>query len=130
MKEKIKINSNKSFGLVFFVVFLIVSLYPLLNQEIIRVWSLIISFIFLFLGIINSILLSPLNYIWFKFGLFLGKFISPLVMGIVYFIVVFPTFLLIKLFKKNYLNLNYDNSKESYWITNESDEDKNMKNQF
>ena len=130
MKEKIKINSNKSFGLVFFVVFLIVSLYPLLNQESIRVWSLIISFIFLFLGILNSILLSPLNYIWFKFGLFLGKFISPLVMGIVYFIVVFPTFLLIKLFKKNYLNLNYDNSKESYWITNESDEDKNMKNQF
>ncbi len=130
MKEKIKINSNKSFGLVFFVVFLIVSLYPLLNQESIRVWSLIISFIFLFLGILNSILLSPLNYIWFKFGLFLGKFISPLVMGIVYFIVVFPTFLLIKLFKKNYLNLKYDNSKESYWITNESDEDKNMKNQF
>tara|TARA_B100000900_G_C20225742_1_gene571774 strand:- start:130 stop:522 length:393 start_codon:yes stop_codon:yes gene_type:complete len=130
VKEKIKINSNKSFGLVFFVVFLIVSLYPLLNQESIRVWSLIISFIFLFLGILNSILLSPLNYIWFKFGLFLGKFISPLVMGIVYFIVVFPTFLLIKLFKKNYLNLKYDNSKESYWITNESDEDKNMKNQF
>ncbi len=130
MKEKIKINSNKSFGLVFFVVFLIVSLYPLLNQESIRVWSLIISFIFLFLGILNSILLSPLNYIWFKFGLFLGKFISPLVMGIVYFIVVFPTFLLIKLFKKNYLNLKYDNSKESYWITNVSNEDKNMKNQF
>ena len=130
MKEKIKINSNKSFGLVFFVVFLIVSLYPLLNQESIRVWSLIISFIFLFLGILNSILLSPLNYIWFKFGLFLGKFISPLVMGIVYFVVVFPTFLLIKLFKKNYLNLKYDNSKESYWITNVSDEDKNMKNQF
>ena len=130
MKEKIKINSNKSFGLVFFVVFLIVSLYPLLNQESIRVWSLIISLIFLFLGVLNSILLSPLNYIWFKFGLFLGKFISPLVMGIVYFIVVFPTFLLIKLFKKNYLNLKYDNSKESYWITNESDEDKNMKNQF
>tara|TARA_A100001388_G_C28408522_1_gene329403 strand:+ start:137 stop:529 length:393 start_codon:yes stop_codon:yes gene_type:complete len=130
VKEKIKINSNKSFGLVFFVVFLIVSLYPLLNQESIRVWSLIISFIFLFLGILNSILLSPLNYIWFKFGLFLGKFISPLVMGIVYFIVVFPTFLLIKLFKKNYLNLKYDNSKESYWITNVSNEDKNMKNQF
>ena len=130
MKEKIKINSNKSFGLVFFVVFLIVSLYPLLNQESIRVWSLIISFIFLFLGILNSILLSPLNYIWFNFGLFLGKFISPLVMGMVYFIVVFPTFLFIKLFKKNYLNLKYDNSKETYWITNDSDENKSMKNQF
>ena len=128
--DKIQTSSNRSFGLVFFVVFLIISLYPLLNQEGIRVWSIIISFIFLFLGILNSILLSPLNYIWFKFGLFLGKFISPLVIGIVYFVVVFPTFLLIKLFKKNYLNLKYDNSKESYWITNVSDEDKNMKNQF
>ena len=129
-QNDIKIGSNRSFGIVFFIVFLIISLYPLLNSENIRIWSLIISFIFLILGLFNSKFLNPLNKIWFKFGLFLGKFISPLVMGIVYFIVVFPTFLLIKLFKKNYLNLKYDNSKESYWITNESDEDKNMKNQF
>ena len=128
--DKNQISSNRSFGVVFFVVFLIISLYPLINQESVRVWSLIISFIFLFLGILNSILLSPLNVLWANFGLFLGKFISPLVMGIVYFIVVFPTFLFVKLFKKNHLNLKYDKSKETYWITNQINKNNNMKDQF
>ncbi len=128
--DKTQLSSNRSFGVVFFVVFLIISLYPLLNQESIRVWSLIISFIFLFLGILNSILLSPLNFIWYNFGLILGKFVSPIIMGIVYFIVVFPTFLFIKLFKKNYLNLKYDNSKETYWITNQTNKQNSMKDQF
>ena len=128
--DKTQVSSNRSFGVVFFVVFLIISLYPLINQESVRVWSLIISFIFLFLGILNSILLSPLNFIWYNFGLILGKFVSPIIMGIVYFIVVFPTFLFIKLFKKNYLNLKYDNSKESYWITNQKNIQNSMKDQF
>ena len=128
--DKTQLSSNRSFGVVFFIVFLIISLYPLLNQESIRVWSLIISFIFLFLGILNSILLSPLNFIWYNFGLILGKFVSPIIMGIVYFIVVFPTFLFIKLFKKNYLNLKYDNSKETYWITNQTNKQNSMKDQF
>lgn len=128
--DKTQVSSNRSFGVVFFVVFLIISLYPLLNQESIRVWALIISFIFLFLGILNSILLSPLNFIWYNFGLILGKFVSPIIMGIVYFIVVFPTFLFIKLFKKNYLNLKYDNSKETYWITNQTNKQNSMKDQF
>ena len=128
--DKTQVSSNRSFGVVFFVVFLIISLYPLLNQESTRVWALIISFIFLFLGILNSILLSPLNFIWYNFGLILGKFVSPIIMGIVYFIVVFPTFLFIKLFKKNYLNLKYDNSKETYWITNQTNKQNSMKDQF
>ena len=128
--DKTQLSSNRSFGVVFFVVFLIISLYPLINQESVRVWSLIISFIFLFLGILNSILLSPLNFIWYNFGLILGKFVSPVIMGIVYFIVVFPTFLFIKLFKKNYLNLKYDNSKETYWITNQTNKQNSMKDQF
>ena len=128
--DKNQISSTRSFGVVFFVVFLIISLYPLINQESVRVWSLIISFIFLFLGILNSILLSPLNVLWANFGLFLGKFVSPIVMGIVYFIVVFPTFLFVKLFKKNYLNLKYDKSKETYWITNQINKNNNMKDQF
>ena len=93
--EKIKKGSNRSFGIVFFAIFLIISIYPLLNQEDLRIWSLVVSLIFLTLGVINSYLLSPLNFTWFKFGLFLGKFISPIIMGIVYFIVVFPTFLFI-----------------------------------
>jgi hypothetical protein len=128
--DKTQISSNRSFGVVFFVVFFIISLYPLLNQESIRVWSLIISFIFLFLGVLNSILLTPLNFLWSNFGLFLGKFVSPIVLGIVYFIVVFPTFLFIKLFKKNYLNLNYDNKIKSYWITTEMSKNNTMKDQF
>ena len=121
--------SNRSFGIVFFVVFIIVSLYPLLNDQNIRIWSLIVSFIFLFLGMINSILLIPLNALWFKLGLFLGKYISPIVMGIVYFAVVFPTFLLLKLFKNNYLNIKYEKNKNSYWI-NTKNKNTTMKNQF
>ena len=121
--------SNRSFGIVFFVVFIIVSLYPLLNDQNIRIWSLIVSFIFLFLGMINSILLIPLNALWFKLGLFLGKYIAPIVMGIIYFAVVFPTFLLLKLFKNNYLNIKYEKNKNSYWIKTKN-KNTTMKNQF
>ena len=127
--NNIKAGSVRSFGIVFFIVFLLVSLYPLLNNHEIRIWSLIVGFIFLFLGMVSSPILKPLNLIWFKFGLFLGKFISPIVMGIVYFIVVFPTFLLLKLFKRNYLNIKYDRNKSSYWIY-VKDKNSTMKDQF
>ena len=127
--SSIKSGSIRNFGIVFFVVFIIIALYPLLNNHGIRIWSLIVSFIFLFLGMINSPLLKPLNLIWFKFGLFLGKVIAPIVMGIVYFIVVFPTFLLLKLFKKNYLNIECEENKSSYWI-NVKDKNTTMKDQF
>ena len=85
-KTKIKINSNRSFGLVFFVLFLIIAFWSFkgeLNQ--IKIFPLIISFIFLVLGIINSNILTPLNKLWFKFGLFLGKIVSPIVMGVIFF---------------------------------------------
>ncbi|MDB9814910.1 SxtJ family membrane protein [Candidatus Pelagibacter sp.] len=127
--NNIKAGSVKSFGIVFFFVFIIIALYPLLNNHEIRVWSLIIGFIFLILGLINSPLLKPLNLIWFKFGFFLGKLIAPIVMGIVYFIVVFPTFLLLKLFKRNYLNIKYEKNMSSYWI-NVKDKSTTMKDQF
>ena len=77
--DEIKISSNRSFGIVFFIVFLLIALYPLLKGNDLRVWSLIISFVFLILGLINSKILTPLNRLWFKFGLLLGKFISPLI---------------------------------------------------
>ncbi len=127
--DKVKKSSNRSFGVVFFILFLIIALYPLLNNHDLRIWSLIISITFLFLGILNSTLLSPLNFIWFKFGLFLGRFVSPFIMGLVYFIVVYPTHLGLKIFKKNYLNLNYDKSKDTYWINADLNK-KNMKDQF
>ena len=126
--DDIKTSSNRSFGIVFFVVFLIISLYPIINNESIRLWSLIISLIFLILGIFNSSLLSPLNKLWFKFGIFLGKIISPVIMGIIFFLVVTPIGIIMRLIGKDVLNLKYNNSK-SYWIEKTGPKSK-MKNQF
>ena len=126
-QDDIKIGSNRSFGIVFFIVFLVISLYPLLHGENIRVWSLIISIIFLVLGLLNSKLLNPLNKIWFKFGLLLGKIISPIVMGIIFFLVVTPIALFMRLLKKDLLNLKF-NKKNTYWIEKSGPKSK-MKNQ-
>ena len=126
--KNIKISSNRNFGIVFFVVFLIIAIWPLLNSEPIRIWSLLIAIIFLFLGIINSKILTPLNKIWFKFGIFLGNFISPIVMAIIFFFVVTPIGILMKVFKKDLINLKKNNDK-SYWIIKKDIKSK-MKNQF
>ncbi len=124
----VKIGSNRSFGIVFFIVFLLISIYPLINNEDIRIWSLLVSLIFLVLGLINSNILSPLNKLWFKFGIFLGKIISPLVMGIIFFLVVTPIGLIMRLIGKDVLNLKYKDYK-SYWIEKTGPKSK-MKNQF
>ena len=128
MKETIQIGSNKSFGIVFFVVFLLISLYPLTYVGEIKLWSLIISFIFLILGLLNSKILAPLNKIWFKFGILLGKIVSPLIMGAIFFLVVTPIGIILRLMGKDVLNLKYNKNK-SYWIENNSPKSK-MKNQF
>ena len=113
--HNIKISSNKNFGIVFFVFFFIIGFYPIFKGNDIRLWSVSIAIIFLVLGIINSSILSPLNKLWFKFGLFLGKIVSPIVMGIIFFLVITPTSLLLKLFGKDILNLK-KNKSNSYWI--------------
>jgi len=126
--DELQRGSNKSFGIVFFIVFLFIGFYPLLNQENIRIWSLVASLFFLILGLKNSKILSPLNKIWFKFGLLLGKFFSPIIMGVIFFVVVTPIAILMKILKKDLLNLNY-NSDKSYWIKKTEPKSK-MKNQF
>ena len=126
--DNIKIGSNRSFGVVFFVVFLLIALYPLINSQDIRLWSLIISIIFLVLGLANSKILTPLNKVWFKFGIFLGKIISPIIMGIIFFLVVTPIGLLMRALGKDVLNLKY-NVYKSYWIKKNGPKNK-MKNQF
>jgi len=126
--DEVKTGSNKSFGIVFSIFFLIIALYPLVNGEGIRVWSIIVSLIFLFLGLIKSKILTPLNKIWFKFGIFLGKIVSPLVMGVIFFLVVTPIGILMKILKKDLLNLKFNNNK-SYWIEKNEPKSK-MKNQF
>ena len=128
-ESKIRIGSNRNFGLVFFFVFLIVSLLPLLKEEPFRIWSIVISIIFLILGLMNSKLLTPLNKLWFKFGLFLGSIVSPIVMGIVFFLVITPTGLVMKIMGKDLLNKKKDNDKKSYWI-NRSKTKSTMKQQF
>ncbi len=124
----IKLPSNRNFGIVFFIVFLIIGLWPLLNQSELRIWSLIISLIFLVLGIINSKILTPLNKLWMKFGLLMGKIIAPIVMGIVFFLVVTPTGILLRLFGKDILMIRKNNS-DTYWIK-KNNTNNSMKNQF
>ena len=126
--DDVKISSNRSFGIVFFVVFLLIALYPLANEGEIRIWSVVISLIFLILGLSNSKILAPLNKLWFKFGIFLGKIISPLIMGIIFFLVVTPIGLIMRLLGKDVLNLKYNNN-QSYWIERNGPKSK-MKNQF
>jgi len=128
MQKNIKLPSNRNFGIVFFIVFLIIALWPLLKQNEIRIWSLIISFIFFVLGLINSKLLTPLNKLWFKFGILLGNIIAPIVMGIVFFLVVTPTGLIMRFFRKDILKLK-KNSSNSYWI-NKDNTNSSMRNQF
>ena len=114
--SKIKIGSNRNFGLVFFIVFLIISLWPLTYDGPIRNWTTIIAIIFLVLGLMNSKILTPLNILWFKFGMLLGSIISPIIIGIVFFAVVTPTGLIMKIFGKDLLNIKSDKNKKTYWI--------------
>ena len=126
--NNIKIATNKSFGIIFFLFFIIVSIFPLFKEGNIRIWSLIIAVIFLILGLFNSKALTPLNKIWFKLGILLGSFVSPIVMGVVFFVIVTPTSLVMRALGKNLLNLKKGN-KKTYWIEKSKIKSK-MKNQF
>ena len=124
----IKISSNRSFGLVFFVVFLLISIYPLLYGQNFRFWLLIVAIIFLALGLLNSKILTPLNKIWFKFGLLLGSIVSPVIMSIIFFFVVTPISFVMKILGKDILNLKRNNN-NTYWVEKSGPKSK-MKNQF
>ena len=127
MKKNI-LPSNRNFGIVFTIVFLIISFWPLIKGGDLRNWSLIISFIFFALALLNSKILTPLNKIWMKFGLLLGKIVSPIVMGFIFFFVVTPTGIIMRLLGKDLLNLK-KNNQNTYWIKKEN-KNNNMKNQF
>ena len=125
MKQKeIKTSSNKSFGLVFFVIFIIIALWPLLNDGNIRIWSIIVSIIFLILGLLNSKILTPFNKLWMRLGALLGIIVSPIVMGVVYFGIITPIGLIMKLFGKDVLNLKLDKTKTTYWTLKKKDSSK------
>ena len=110
-----KISSNRSFGILFFIVFLVIAIWPLKNSEAIRFWPIPFSIIFLILGLINSNLLRPLNIIWVKFGELLGRIIAPIVMGFIYFLIITPIGLIMRIFGKDFLSINFS-KQNSYWI--------------
>ncbi len=116
-----KKSSNKSFGILFFVVFLGLGLWPLTNDNNPNIYLIIISIIFLILGLLNSKLLSPLNSFWIKFGELLGKIIAPVVMVIIYFLILTPISLMVRLFGKDLLGLKFSKQLKTYWIKRKKD---------
>ena len=127
--NKIKISSNRNFGLVFFFIFLVVSIWPLTHNESPRIWSAIISLAFLILVLTRSKLLTPLNRLWAKFGIILGSIIAPIVMGVVFFLVITPIGLVMKIIGKDLLSIKYDKKKETYWVKRDKPTS-TMKQQF
>jgi len=123
-----KISSNRSFGILFCIVFAIVAVWPIMNDGQLRIWPIPISFIFLVLGLINSKLLNPLNLAWVKFGELLGRIIAPIIMAIIYFMIVTPIGLFMRLIQKDLLNIKFSKN-NSYWIKREKNIG-SMKRQF
>ena len=110
-----KKNSNKSFGILFFLVFLFLTTWSILNKNGFEYIFVVFSTIFLILGLLNSKILTPFNIIWVKFGELLGKIIAPIIMGIIYFLIITPIGLFLRLIGKDILNLKFNKNK-SYWI--------------
>ena len=129
LNKKIKVPSNRSFGLLFFIIFLIISLWPIKSGEDLRLWSFILSLVFLILGITNSKLLTPLNKLWFEIGITLGNFISPVIMGVVFFLVVTPTGIIVRILGKDLLKTTKNKNISTYWI-NRVTKKTTMKKQF
>ena len=129
--KKIKIGSNKSFGIVFSIFFTLIFVYLLWSTQELNKTFFILAIVFLILGYLNSSLLTPLNILWFKFGILLSVVISPLIMSIIFFCVVTPLAILAKIVKKDFLNLDKkkNNNKKSYWIDKENYKN-SMKDQF
>ena len=123
-----KISSNRSFGILFSIVFAIIAFWPTINGNPLRLWSIPISVIFLVLGLLNSKLLNPLNIVWVKFGELLGRIVAPIVMAIIYFIIVTPIGLFMRLIGKDLLNIKFS-QKNTYWIKREK-KISSMKKQF
>ena len=129
LNNSIKISSNRSFGFLFFVVFFAISFWPLKSQGDLRLWAFILSLVFLVLGVLNSKFLTPLNKLWFKFGILLGSIASPIVMGAVFFIVVTPIGVIMRFLGKDLLRINKNKLVSTYWIKRDKQQS-SMKKQF
>ena len=124
-----KSSSNKSFGILFFIVFMGFGLWPLTKGNNPSILLIAISLLFLILGILNSKILTPLNNSWVKLGEILGRIIAPVVMALVYFLILTPVSLVVRVFGKDLLGLKYIKKQNSYWIYRKKDVGK-MDKQF
>jgi len=115
-KDDIQVGSEKSFGIVFAVVFAIIATLPLLHDEPVRWWSLAVAAVFLIAAFVAQPLLKPLNLLWFKFGLLLYKVVNPIVMGLLFYLTVAPMGIVMRLCGKDPLNRKFDPDAASYWI--------------
>jgi hypothetical protein len=129
-RDDIQIGSEKAFGIVFAVVFVIVALFPLIDGGDVWLWSLGIAAAFLLCAFVAPAVLRPLNIVWFKFGLLLHKIMTPLVMGVLFFLTVVPTGLIFKMLGKDPLRLKRQPTAESYWIKRDHERTGTMNNQF
>ncbi len=123
-----KISSNKSFGILFFIVFLLIAIWPVFKSDPLRVWSIVLAFIFLIVGLFKPNLLTPLNKAWVKLGMLIGKFVAPIIMAMIYFIILTPIGILMRLIGKDLLNTKIT-KQNSYWIKREKNIG-TMKRQF
>ena len=122
-------GSERGFALVFVIVFLLIALFPLINNSSINIWSILVSQCFLIIGIFKPDLLRVPNLIWINLGLFLGSIVSPIILGVIYIFVIIPTGLITKIFRKDPLNQNLNINQKSFWIMRK-DKLQSFKNQF
>jgi len=129
--SRVDAGSDRGFGLVFSAVFAVISLWPLIGGGDVRIWALVIAALFLAAALIRPNILRPLNRAWFRFGLVLGRIVSPIVMAVIFCVVITPTALIMCAFGKDLLRLKFDPDAESYWIRRADDHPMgSMKDQF
>jgi hypothetical protein len=109
-------GSEKSFGVVFAFVFLLVGLYPLLKNKEILLWSLLTAFIFFLLAYVAPKVLSVPNKLWLMLGMALGAVVAPVVMALVYVTTVVPIGLILRLIGKDILQQKLNKNAKSYWV--------------
>ena len=125
----IKEGTERSFGLIFAIFFVIIGLYPLWFGNNIHLWSCIIASIFLFLGLFLPKVLTVPNQLWFKLSKLLGIIVTPIIIMLLYFLTVTPTGIIMRLLGKDLLCKKFDKSVNSYWIKKNKSSN-SMNNQF
>lgn len=130
--SEIEVSSERSFGFVFAAFFGIVAFWPLLSEGALRIWAIAVAAVFLVVALAVPKLLKPLNILWFKFGMLLGRIVTPIVMLLVFVVAVLPTGLIMRAFGKDPMSRKMEPASKSYWIGRapRDPETNSMKNQF